>query len=68
MNNSGEDNDSHAWNQAGLQSPRFLNGVRFLRTLGVVVGIKVKIFYPTPKVQLNHFLHRTPKLGFLTQA
>jgi len=27
-----------------------------------------QIFYPTPKVQMNIFLHRTPKLGILTRA
>jgi len=42
-----------------------LGGVGFL-TPGVGVGIG--FFYPTPKVQLNYFLHRTPKLGILTRA
>ena len=39
----------------------FLGAVGFLRTLGV------GCFYPTPtpEVQLNHFLHCTPKLGIL---
>jgi len=27
-----------------------------------------RICYPTPEVQLNHFLHRNPKLGILTRA
>jgi len=36
-----------------------LGGVGFLTTLGVAVGF----FCPTPDVQLNHFLHHTPKLG-----
>ena len=33
-------------------------------------GCGSRIFYPTPtpEVQLNHFLHRTPKLGVLTRA
>jgi len=50
--------------QTGLRSRgrRFLGGVGFLRTL------VVRVFYPTPEVQLNHFLHRTPKLGILTRA
>jgi len=39
-------------------------GVGFLRTL------EVGFFHPTPtpEVQLNHLLHRTPKLGVLTRA
>jgi len=41
-----------------------LGAVGFLRTLGDGVGF----FYPTPDVRLNHFLHRTPKLGILTRA
>jgi len=36
-----------------------LAGVGFLTTLGVGVGY----FSPTPDVQLDHFLHRIPKLG-----
>jgi len=24
---------------------------------------QIRIFYPTPEVQLNHFLHHIPKLG-----
>jgi len=42
-----------------------LGGVGFLRTVGVGVGF----FYltPTPELQLNHFLHRTPKFGILTR-
>ena len=35
----------------------FVGGVGFLRTLGV------GFFYPTPEVQLNHYLNHTPKLG-----
>jgi len=34
-------------------------GVGFLRT----PGVGVRFIYPTPQVQLNHFLHRTRKLG-----
>ena len=34
-------------------------GVGFLTTLGVGAGF----FCPTPDVQLDHFLHHTPKLG-----
>jgi len=26
------------------------------------------IFYLTPEVQLNHFLHHTPKLGILSRV
>jgi len=36
-------------------------GVRFLTTLGVGVGFVCPT--PTPEVQLDHFLHHTPKLG-----
>jgi len=36
-----------------------LGGVGFLTTLGAGVGC----FCPTPVIQLNHFLHRTPTLG-----
>jgi len=36
-----------------------LGGVGFLTTMGVGVGF----FCPTPEVQLDHFLHHTPKLG-----
>ena len=32
-------------------------GIGFLTTLGVGFS------YPTPEVQLDHFLHHTPKLG-----
>jgi len=46
------------------RSRRFLSGVGFLRTLGV----GVEFFYPTVEVQLNHFLHHTPKLRILTRA
>jgi len=44
-----------------LRSRRFLGGfgVGFLTTLGVGVGF----FCPTPDVQLDNFLHHTPKLG-----
>ena len=47
--------------QAGVRSRRFLGGVgvRFLTTLGVGVGF----FCPTRDVQLDQFLHHTPKLG-----
>jgi len=34
-----------------------LGGVGFLTTLGV------GLFCPTPEVQLDHFLHHTPKSG-----
>ena len=46
--------------KAGLRSRRVLGGVGFLATLGVGVGF----FCPasTPDVQLDHFLHHTPKL------
>jgi len=46
---------------SGLRSRRFMGGVGFLTTLGVGVGF----FRPTstPDVQLDHFLHHTPKLG-----
>jgi len=49
---------------AGVVSGRmFLGGVGlgFLTTLGVGVGF----FCPTPtlEIQLNYFLHHTPKLG-----
>ena len=43
-------------------SRRVLGGVWFLRTLAV------GFFYPTPEVELNYLLHRTPKLGMLTRA
>jgi len=46
------------------RSRRFLGGVRFLRTLRVGVGL----FYATPTVRLNHFLHCTHKFGILTRA
>ena len=42
-----------------MESRRFLGGVGFLTTLGVGVGF----FCPTPDVQLDNFLHYTPKLG-----
>jgi len=38
-----------------------LGGVGFLATLGVGVGFVCPT--PTPDVQLDHFLHHTPKLG-----
>jgi len=49
-----------------IWSRRFLGDIEvgFLTALGVRVGHKS----PTPKVHLNHFLHRTPKLGILTRA
>jgi len=37
------------------RSRNFFGGVGFLRTL------EVRFFYPALEVQLNHFLHRTPK-------
>jgi len=43
-----------------------LSVVGLLRTLGVEVG--VGFFNPTPDVQFNYFLHRTPKLGILTRT
>jgi len=43
----------------GLRSRRFLAGVGFLTTLAVGVGF----FCPTPDVQLDNFLHHTPKSG-----
>jgi len=39
-----------------------LGGVGFLTTL------EVGFFHPIPKVQLNHFLHRTPNLEIVTRA
>jgi len=45
--------------EPGLRSRRFLGGVRFLATMGVRVGF----FRWTSDVQLDHFLHQTPKLG-----
>jgi len=39
-----------------------LVGAGFLRTL------EVGFFHLTPEVQLNHLLHRNPKLGILTRA
>jgi len=52
--------------KTGLPSPEVLGGVGvgFLRTLGVGVGF----FSPTPEVQLNNFIHCTPKLRILTRA
>jgi len=41
-----------------MRSRRFLGGVGVLTTLGV--GFSCPI--PTPDVQLDHFLHHTPKL------
>jgi len=40
--------------------------VGFLRS----VGVGVVFFYPTPthEVQLNHYIRRAPRLGFLTRA
>jgi len=56
------------WSNSGcgvgvVRSRRFLGGVGvgFLTTLGV--GLRVGIFCPTPDVQLDHFLHHTPKMG-----
>jgi len=45
-----------------VRSRRFLGGVGFLTALGVGVGFFCPT--PTPDVQLNHFLHHTPKLRF----
>jgi len=47
-----------------------LGGIGFLRTQGVGVAVEVGFVYPTltPEIQLNHFLHRTPKLAILTRA
>ena len=44
-----------------MRSRRFLGGVGvgFLTTLEVGVGF----ICPTPDVQLDHFLHHTPKMG-----
>jgi len=42
----------------GMRSRRFLDGVGFLTTVGGGVGF----FCSTPDVQLDHFLHHTPKL------
>jgi len=52
--------------RAGLgvvRSRRLLDGVgvEFLTTRGVGVGFFCST--PTPDVQLDHFLHHTPKLG-----
>jgi len=53
---------------SGLRSRRFLGGVGILRTQNT--SSRSRIFYlaPTPEVQLNHFLYRTPKLGILTRC
>ena len=53
--------EGNGWNQGCgvVWIRRFLGGVGFLTTLGVGVGL----FSPTPDVQLDHFLHHTPKLG-----
>jgi len=42
-----------------------LGGVGFLRTLGV--GIGVAFLCPTPTLQLNYFLHHSPKVETLTR-
>jgi len=39
-----------------------------LENTGRNQGCGVGFFYPTPEAQLNHFLHRTPKLEDLTRA
>jgi len=46
-----------------VRSRRFLGGVGvgFLTTLGAAVGFFCPT--PTPDVQLDQFLHHTPKLG-----
>jgi len=46
-----------------LRSRRFLGGVGFITALGV------GFFCPTPttEVQLDHFLHHTPKLAILVE-
>jgi len=38
-------------------------GVGFLTTLGVGAGVGFFCPTPTQDVQLDHFLHHTPKLG-----
>ena len=47
------------------------SGILKTLSVGAVVGFfircNLRIFYPTPAVALNHFLHRTPKLGILTR-
>jgi len=40
-----------------------LGGVGFLTALGVGVGVGFLRPTPTLEVQLDHFLHHTPKLG-----
>jgi len=45
------------------REPEFLGAVGFLTTWGVGIGF----FCPTPTVQLDHFLHHTPKLGIPVQ-
>ena len=51
---------SQGWGVGIAKSLRLLGGVGvgFLRTLGFV-----RSFLSTPEFQLNHLLHRTPKLG-----
>ena len=34
----------------------------------ILKNTRSRVFHPTPEVQLNHLLHRTPKLGILTRA
>jgi len=46
-----------------VRSRRFLGGVGFLTPLGV----GVRFFCPTPKDQLDHVLHHTPKLGIAVE-
>jgi len=36
--------------------------------VGVFWWSRSRIFYPNPEVQLNHFLHRTRKLGILIRT
>ena len=46
------------------RSWRFLGEIGVLRTLAV--GVRCFYLTLTPDIQLNHFLHCTPKLGMLT--
>ena len=38
-----------------------MGGIGFLTTLGV--GVEFFVPTPTPEIELDHFLHHTPKLG-----
>ena len=46
------------------RSRGFLGGVG----VGFLITPEAGFFHPTPEVQLNHLLHRTPKLRILTRA